>query len=329
MHIMGSPSFPLVSVAMSVYKEPIGYIDEALHSILEQTYENLEFLIVLDDPGNLEARSYLESQSAADGRIRLIVNDRNMGLARSLNRALEAARGDVIARMDADDIAKPERIEHELHALGERSLDAVACGVDKIDGDGSKWGEVNAFSERPENVARLLPVQNVIVHPTVLFRKEAVAAVGGYRNFASCQDYDLWLRLLTSGKRIGLLDERLLCFRRHPGSVSATRRYGQIVNESYIRQLYRERLVKGSDSFSEERLQNYQAAQGVFDVRRSARENDLLRQYSEGVKNIKGGRSLQGVAEVIGSLRGEGVRAGVATSLKARWYRRDCEVRDR
>lgn len=181
----------MISVIMSVYNEKSIYVEKAIDSILNQTYSDLEIVIVLDSPDNETLLKILKEYTHKDTRVKLLINDKNIGLAMSLNRAIEVAHGEYLARMDADDISKPERLERELEYLINNGLDVVSCVADKIDENGNVWGEIKPFNNRPEVIKDILEIQNVIIHPTVLMRTDIIKSVGGYRNFPSCQDYDL------------------------------------------------------------------------------------------------------------------------------------------
>ena len=319
---------PLISVLMSAYNEPIEYVRQAVSSIVEQTYNNLEFVIVCDKPDNEPLISYLSECARKDQRIKLIINKENIGLAMSLNRALSAASGEYIARMDADDISKPHRLEKELEYLRSNKLGIVGCSVEKIDDAGKVWGEIRRYSDKPEAYARLLTVQNVLVHPSVMMRQEVIRSVNGYRNFPSCQDYDLWLRLLSKGYRFGVTDEILFQFRRHQNSITATRRYGQFLNESYIRKLYGEREKSGgSDSFSEAKLKEYLTENGFYNKEQYDRQNNLLIQYNRGISDIKKKRIGSGMIEVFSSLRSKAVRKNISTTMKSKKIRKEYSER--
>ena len=315
---------PLISVLMSAYDEPIEYVCQAVSSIVEQTYKNLEFLIVCDKPDNEVLINFLSECAEKDQRIKLMINQENIGLARSLNQALAAASGKYIARMDADDISKPERLEKELDFLCSNQLDVVGCSAEKIDENGKVWGEIRRYSDKPEAYKRLLPVQNVIVHPSIITKQEVVRSVGGYRNFPSCQDYDLWLRLLSRGYVFGVTEEILFQFRRHPNSITATRRYGQFLNEAYIRKLHHEREMNGgTDSFSEEEFGKYLTSKGFYDKAISDKHNRMLIKYNRGISDIKKKKYVHGIVEVAASLGSEAVRENIRISVKSKKIRRE------
>ena len=101
----------LVSVIMPCYRESVFFFKTAVESILRQTYRNLELILILDDPDNLGLQQEGMQYAETDSRVRFYVNERNLKLAATLNRGLELAEGEFIARLDADDIAMPARIE--------------------------------------------------------------------------------------------------------------------------------------------------------------------------------------------------------------------------
>ncbi|MEQ3073524.1 glycosyltransferase [Blautia wexlerae] len=307
----------MISVIMSVYNEKSIYVEKAIDSILNQTYSDLEIVIVLDLPDNETLLRILKEYTHKDARVKLLINDRNIGLAMSLNRAIEVAHGEYLARMDADDISKPERLERELEYLINNGLDVVSCVADKIDENGNVWGEIKPFNNRPEVIKDLLEIQNVIIHPTVLMRTDIIKSVGGYRNFPSCQDYDLWLRLITNNYKIGIINENLFQFRKHRDSVTATRRYNQILNEKYIREMYHQRLKNGKDSYSEDDLKKFLNENGYSDPHKRQLENEMLMQYGSGINLLKK-RNVRGLWLVIKSLSSYSVRTSICVSISGR-----------
>ncbi len=184
---------PKVTVLMSVYNGQ-DFLEEAIESILEQSYGDFEFLII--DDGSIEPLDRLPDQYK-DNRI-AVRRHKNMGLTRSLNKGLGLARGEYIARMDADDVSLPNRLEAQVHELdANRRLDLVGCFFDIIDGE-------NRLIERKEliidPVYRLWRLQfhNNYGHGTVMLRKKSVLKAGSYdENLSYAQDYDLWSRIST------------------------------------------------------------------------------------------------------------------------------------
>lgn len=307
-----------ISVLMSVYNEPLIYIQKALESMRTQSYRNIEIIVIVDKPDYQEVITYLSNIQKVDQRINYHVNVTNIGLAMSLNHALSYATGSYLARMDADDIAKKDRLEKELNYIDQKQLDVVGSWVDVIDENDAVWNEISGTYFTQEAVAKLLPIQNVMIHPTVLMRTDMVKKVGGYRNFASCQDYDLWLRLLSENYKIGIINEKLLLFRRHKNSITANRRYNQILNERYIQELYYQRLKHGKDDFSEANLNSYLSQNGYKDSENVKRQNELLAHYQTGKKEIAQKNIVAGVKNLTVSLSSSAVRHSIKVSVKAK-----------
>lgn len=188
---------PPVTMLMSVYNGA-RFLREAVDSILAQTMPDFEFLIV--DDGSIDETSAILS-SYTDPRIR-VVRQENQGLAAALNRGLHLAHTELVARMDADDIALPERLEVQLaeyDRLGHP--DVMGTAIEVISETGHSVG-TRRFPEDHESIIRnLINGGPTLAHPTVLYRKEAVLACGGYDPaFRTTQDYDLWLRMLPKSQ---------------------------------------------------------------------------------------------------------------------------------
>ena len=192
------------------------HLREAIESILAQTERNFEFLIV-DDGSTDGTVAIIESYQ--DARIRLIRQEHE-GIVVALNRGVAESRADWIARMDADDIAYPQRFEKQL-ALVRANPEAVLCHTHiRIIGEERYVTPAGRFV-RSESLALLrLCYQTPIVHPTVMFRKDAFLACGGYlAEERHAEDYGLWGRLVLQGAVVGCATP-LLDFRVHQASIS-------------------------------------------------------------------------------------------------------------
>lgn len=244
-----------ISIVMGVYNEKKEELCQAIDSILNQTYQNFEFIIILDSPENIELLMILKKYETLNKKIKLIVNKKNMGLPKSLNRGIEEATGDYIARMDADDIAMPNRLKKQVEYL-ERFSDIALLGTDaiKINDSGEIIGEI-VEPIGAENIKRILKYRSCLIHPSIIFKKEILLTVGGYRNFPCAQDYDLYSRLTDSGYKIENLKEKLMKYRVRGNSISTEKRLFQILMAEYIRKLSKERSENnGKDSFSEDEI---------------------------------------------------------------------------
>lgn len=203
-----------VSVIMSVYKEPIQWIKQAIDSILIQTFSDYEFIIVNDNPDRLENKKLLADYKQRDARIRTISNEVNLGLTKSLNKALLVATGDYIARMDADDVSLQERFEKQVDFLDcHPTICVVGTWLINIDENGLlKPGEVR-YDTDPRWIKAKFLQNSQICHPSSMFRR----IVNGFQvrydeGLRYAQDYALWVSLLPYGD-IANIPEVLLWYR--------------------------------------------------------------------------------------------------------------------
>ena len=230
---------PKVSVIMSVYREPIEWIDASINSILEQTFKDFEFIIVDDNPESEELRQYLNIKARSDNRIVLITNHHNIGLTKSLNVALSKANGEYIARMDADDIASPNRFSKQVVYLENNSEKSIVhCNYSLID-------EKNTIIKQKYHSFKNFSLSysvwnNPIAHSTVMFKTSLSSVRTPLYNedYKSAQDYELWAFLfLHTNVEIGYIDEVLLNYRISGNQVSRTRNSEQINNAKTSRRL--------------------------------------------------------------------------------------------
>ena len=203
---------PRVSVVLPVYNgEP--FLADALESILAQSFRDFE-LIAIDDGSRDASGEILDRLAARDDRVR-VVHQTNAGIVAALNRGLALARGELIARMDADDLAHPERFARQVVFLDAHAeIAVVGCAVTLIDRVGNRIRDVE-YPLASEAVAAFLACGSPLAHPAVMMRRAAVLAAGGYREaYLHAEDYDLWLRM-AERYRIANLPDRLLRYRQH------------------------------------------------------------------------------------------------------------------
>jgi len=225
---------PPLSVLMPV-RDGAAFLGPAMHSVLGQSFSDFEFLIV-EDGSTDETPELLAAYAREDRRLRLLATS-GAGIVVALNRGLEAARGEWIARMDADDVSLPDRFALQLQAVRERP-DLVALGGAAIamDTRSRETGRIHVPTA-PAEVRKELARRNCLLHPTVMFRRDAVTAAGGYRpGCIYAEDYDLWLRLSERGE-VANLPDPLIRFRRHPRQTSRTKRRLQRAAEALARQV--------------------------------------------------------------------------------------------
>jgi len=225
-----------ISVLMSVFNSE-EYLQTAIDSILSQNFNNFEFIIVNDGSTDNTAKILA---SYNDPRIRIINNELNIGLTKSLIRGLKIATGQYIARMDADDISLPTRLEKQIDVL-ENNLNIGLLGTSwfSIDTCGQKLNLSRVYSG-PESV-------HFMCHGSVMIRKDYFDSVGGYRSiFKYAQDYDLWLRLREVSNVVNIV-EPLYMLRVHSKSVSTTKSYEQDLYAALAIELADERKKCGRD----------------------------------------------------------------------------------
>lgn len=216
---------PAVTVLMSVYND-YRYLRESVGSILGQSFTDFE-LVIVNDGSTDESTQYIRSLS--DRRVRVLHNPANVGLARSLNRGLSAARGQYIARMDADDIAAPHRLARQVEFLDEfRGVGIVGSDRALIDDAGQDVGYAAAL---PANLAirwKLL-LGNPFTHPAVMLRRSVLQShqLQYDPEWSVAQDYELWVRLLAH-TRAANINEPLLWYRLRGDSVSGRQKVRQL-----------------------------------------------------------------------------------------------------
>lgn len=232
--------FPFVSVIMGVryVRTDLRLLERAVRSILDQTYSNLE-LQICDDGSSLQAKEWLEDVSRKDKRLILTRNGTCLDLARKLNLCLGASTGEYIARMDDDDWSCPNRLEKQIQFLQrEHEAAFVGCNV-RLCRNSEIIGE-RKLPSRPivEDFYFVQP----FIHPTLVFRREALESVGGYSERSDCvlcEDYDLLLRMYGMGLWGANMQECLLDY-----TVPASAKGGRTIRHRYNETVTRWRRFK-------------------------------------------------------------------------------------
>ncbi|AUY25855.1 glycosyltransferase [Mixta calida] len=207
----------MISVVMSVYNGEL-YLDKAIKSILLQTFHDFEFIIINDGSSD-NSLDIIKKYSVKDPRIKFITRE-NRGLISSLNEAVNLSKFEYIARMDADDIALPTRLESIIKIINDdNSLNIISSGSILIDMNG------NVICKSPlriteKKILDSLPGKNYISHPTVAFKKEFFLKCGGYDpKDIGIEDVALWLRMRESDIRYKFIKKHLLYYRINLNSV--------------------------------------------------------------------------------------------------------------
>ena len=213
-------------------KDADSFVGAAVESVLCQTLADFE-LIVIDDASGDATRRVVEGFE--DPRVRLLVNEHTLGLAASLNKGVDAARGRYIARLDADDLAAPVRLAAQTSYLDMTpEVAIVGCQATMVDVAGIPVGVLNAPIGRLAIRWELL-LGSPFIHPSVMWRRASFDTHGLRYNesLTAAQDYDLWSRALTQLEGENL-PERLLLYRRHEGQMTTTKREVQLATHDAV-----------------------------------------------------------------------------------------------
>ena len=223
-----------ISVIMSVHNQfNKEELQNSINSILEQSMTDIEFLIC-DDGSDEVTSGYIRETAGMDSRIHIVINDKNMGLAASLNRCIKLSQGRYIARMDADDISAPERLQTQYEFMENNPQYAwCGCNARLYDANGI-WGE-RVMPEEPDKKDFLK--YSPYIHPTVMFRRDILVKEKGY-NAASvtrrCEDYELFMRLTKDGYKGYNIPEFMFVYKEDKCSYKR-RTFKNRINESKVR----------------------------------------------------------------------------------------------
>jgi glycosyltransferase involved in cell wall biosynthesis len=216
---------PAVSILLPFYNAA-NTIEECLDSIARQTLADYE-LVAVDDGSSDNGPAIVREYAHDDKRIRLLRPGR-IGLVKALNLGLNAGRAPLIARMDADDRMHPRRLAHQLQAFQERpALHLLGTRVrlfpeERIQGGYREYVRWQNRCVEPADIAQNIYVESPFAHPSVMFRKDSVMSLGGYRGNNFPEDYDLWLRMHHAGLTMAKLPEVLLEWRESENRLSRT-----------------------------------------------------------------------------------------------------------
>jgi len=218
------------------------FLDPAIKSIREQTFADFE-LIAVDDGSKDDSLAVLQRHAAEDPRIKVISRP-NRGIVATLNEGLSVCRGEYIARMDADDIAAPQRFALQIEYMDAHpDCLVVGSGIIAIDENGNEMCRL----KYPANPTPMLLQRSCLAHPAVMIRTEPLRRAGGYRlAFRHAEDYDLWLRLAEIGPLANLPDY-LLYYRQHNGKVTVQNALAQAVASAAAAASARRRRACGVD----------------------------------------------------------------------------------
>lgn len=207
-----------LSVLLSIYKnEQDIFFRQCLESLFSQVGSLVEIVLVKDGLLPVELENVIMEYQRKHSNLKVVSLPVNQGLGKALNEGLKHCSHDLVARMDTDDIAKPERFEKQVKIFQKHpEVDVVGSWIDEFEGDISHVVSVRRLPECHEDILSFAKKRNPVNHPVVMFRKGAVLAAGGYQHFPLFEDYYLWVRMLMNGAKFYNIQESLLYFRSSP-----------------------------------------------------------------------------------------------------------------
>lgn len=226
---------PKVSVIMGIYNTPNkSMLEKSIKSILNQTYKDFE-LILCNDGSSNKCIDWAKEICANDNRVRFVTNEKNMGLAYTLNHCLDVANGQYIARMDDDDESHLDRFEKQVNYLDtHKDIGIVGSNMELFDDTKGIWG-IRKYPEFVEKEDFLYRVP--IPHPTIMARRESYDIVGGYRDLqrtVRVEDYDCFMRMYAKGVKMYNFQEPLFNYREDE-RCSKKKKYKYRFNELWVR----------------------------------------------------------------------------------------------
>ena len=204
-----------ISVLISVYsKENPDFLKQSLDSIFSQTMPPDEVVLVEDGPLTEALYAVIEPFTQQHQELHIVKLAENAGLGLALREGLKQCHNELVARMDSDDISKPERLAKEAAYLEQHpETDVVGSWTEEFINNIGESSTIRRVPETHEQLVDFSRKRNPMNHPTVIFRKKAVEAAGSYQNYPLFEDYDLWTRMICNGARFHNLQEPLLYFR--------------------------------------------------------------------------------------------------------------------
>lgn len=290
----------MISVIMSAYNETESELRESIESILGQTYADLELIIVNDNPENELIGEIIGEYAKKDDRIIVIHNEKNIGLARSLNKAIQKSSGEYIARMDADDISVSTRLEDQMDYMLSNGMDFVSGNAILIDENGDELpDEKQSPIRQTKSLGRTLLYGCIVYHPSVLVKASILRELDGYRDIVPAEDYDLWLRIYERDYKMACMGARIIKYRVRSSSISRRNQYKQHLTAQYVLSLYKQRIETGEkDDFTPESFQNYLTKHGLNNPNKNETYQRAKHDYENLLEQLKS-KNMIGFARAV------------------------------
>ena len=246
----GSCNDEKVNVLMCVYKEKISIVKTAVLSVLNQSYPNVELIVVIDNPERKDVIRLLDVLKV-EKSIQYTVNKRNIGLAKSLNVGLKMCTAPYIARMDADDISEFSRVEHQLNYLKKNKCDIVGGYMELINENGKFIKKKTDIPVKDKYIRRLLCYKSAVPHPTWFVKKEVYDSLKGYRDIYSAEDYDFLVRAALEERKFGILPEICIKYRMSESGITQNNLALQKILSECMQRQYKSRKTWSLDKSKE------------------------------------------------------------------------------
>lgn len=208
----------MFSILLSLYKkEQPSFLKQSLDSLLSQTLRPNEIVLVKDGPLTSELEAVVSDFAKHFASLKIIALPQNLGLGKALNEGLKHCSYELVARMDTDDIAKPNRFEKQIRIFNEYpEIDVCSAWMEEFVDSPKHSVSIKKIPEQHNDIVIYAQSRNPINHPVVMFRKKAVLEAGAYQHFPLFEDYYLWIRMLKNGAKFYNIQESLLYFRTSP-----------------------------------------------------------------------------------------------------------------
>ncbi|MBK8462496.1 MAG: glycosyltransferase [Nigerium sp.] len=212
------------SVLLPVYAgDTASFFSRAIASVTaDQTLRPDELVIVVDGPVGAATREVLDAAGAgritAGVPVTIVALPENVGLARALNRGLDACAHPVVARADADDISLPHRFERQVPLVAHGGIDLVSSAITEFHDDEAEPGLVRAYPTDHDAISALARFRDPFNHPAVVYRRDSIDAAGGYRHLDKMEDYWLFVRMINAGATVANVAEPLVLYRVGAGA---------------------------------------------------------------------------------------------------------------
>ncbi len=225
---------PKISIIMSVYNESIGQLQRSMDSVLWQSFQSYEFIIVLDNPENIKGREYIVSQQKADKRIIFLENEKNIKLWASLNRWIELVRWEYIARMDGDDVCDPRKLQKQVEYLeGNRNVDLLFTGWEEIDEQGNTQVRIPSRIDF-QNISKTFFYKSPLLHASMICKRK-ILEKSTYPEIDRPEDFSLFLDLIHAWYIFDILEENLYSFYIQTQDIEKKYEKIRVFSSNYLR----------------------------------------------------------------------------------------------